>query len=297
MLVSSLVCLLFGGYNALSGSIHTDAATNLVEIVKTQYETTLSCYDNCNQKATDAMERLGETKEEILVNFELFSDIIEKIQGRPDFKQYTKGDIHLPEFDVVELRDFSSRYANMLSALGGIGAGAAIFAATGGSAGMLLGSAISSINLVGAIALAGGIIKNIQGSAALKDAKELHTQMRSVTDNINLICEFLNKLKAVSLKYNYSLIKINKIYQAHIKALNSFIDEKYNDWSDLTDKEKLITANSVLLTRLLLSMYKVELVLKTDNETQLNIVNQGEIESEIGKANVVLRENRLTAAI
>ena len=37
-----------------------------------------------------------------LNSFERFSNIIEKIQGRPDFKAYSKDGVHLPEYEVEE---------------------------------------------------------------------------------------------------------------------------------------------------------------------------------------------------
>lgn len=52
-------------------------------------------------------------KLEILQKFETFSDTIERIQKRPEFKGYKSDNIDLSQFDMEELRRVSSKASTL----------------------------------------------------------------------------------------------------------------------------------------------------------------------------------------
>lgn len=132
------------------------------------------------------MDKLGQFELEIVQGFEEFSNAIEKIQNRPQFKEYQKDGVSLPKYDKEELEKVSVGAGVLLGGLGGAAAGTAGgFAAAGvtTSAVMALGTAstgaaISSLSGAAATnatlaALGGGAI----GSTATAGGMALGTQI------------------------------------------------------------------------------------------------------------------------
>ena len=78
------------------------------------------------------MDTVGKKKLEILASFDKFSDLIEKIQGRPEFKSYRKDDIDLPSYEAEEIKKISLGAGLLLGGVGDAAAGTAGgFAAAG----------------------------------------------------------------------------------------------------------------------------------------------------------------------
>ena len=95
---------------------------------------------------------------EILSSFEKFSDMIEKIQNRPDFKECQIGDVSLPQYNAEELKQVSIGAGVLLGGLGGAAVGTAGgFAAAGATTAAVMalgtastGTAIASLTGVAA---------------------------------------------------------------------------------------------------------------------------------------------------
>lgn len=84
---------------------------------------------------------------------------------------------------------------------------------------------------------------------------------------------------------------VNSIYQKHLDELKRIVDIcGHKDWSIFTIEEKKVTENTVLLVGLLYNMCKIELVLKTENESEINIINADAIHKSIEDANRVLTD-------
>lgn len=99
---------------------------------------------NWNEATSRAMDELGTLELEILKSFDEFSDTIERIQNRPQFKEYTKDGVKLPAYGKETLKKVSVGAGVLLGGLGGAAVGAAGgFAAAGAttSAIMALGTA------------------------------------------------------------------------------------------------------------------------------------------------------------
>ena len=103
----------------------------------TNYEIRLSV-------ATQAMDTLGETEMQVLADFGEFSDVIEKIENRPEFGEIIKDDFNLPDFSINEIKSISVGAIAVVGGMGGVAAGTfGGFAAAGAttSAVMALGTA------------------------------------------------------------------------------------------------------------------------------------------------------------
>lgn len=113
-------------------------------------------------ETVDVMDELGKQELEILKSFDKFSDIIGKIQGRPDFKSYSKDSVNLPKYDAVKLNKVSVGAGALLSGLGGAVAGTA-----GGYA--AAGATYSAVMALGT-ASTGTAISSLSGAAATNAA-------------------------------------------------------------------------------------------------------------------------------
>jgi len=179
----------------------------------------------------------------------------------------------------------------IIASLSGVAATNATLAALGGGAiaagggGMALGTTILGAATLGVGLLVGGIIFNVTGSALSNKADEAWTQMKRAEKEINVICSYMEDLSGTCRKYRNSLVSVNKIYQNHLEKLQRIVDgDKKTDWNAFTSSEKTIAENTALLVGLLYNMCKVQLVLKSDNKTELNTINSEAVNKSITDA-------------
>lgn len=190
------------------------------------------------------------------------------------------------------------------AALAAIGGGS--LAAGGG--GMALGSAILGGATLGVGLLVGGIIFNITGSKLSEKADEAYWEMRRAEDKINSICDYCIELSDAANKYFETLEKVDSIFKKHMQKLIQCIESHRNkflrifnkhckvDWNKFSGEEKLLTENTALLVNLLYSMCKVQLVLKSESEDEINKVNTEEIEKQISDTETALEDRGLAVA-
>ena len=95
-------------------------------------------------------------------------------------------------------------------------------------------------------------------------------------------------MRLTSNNYYETLSKVNGIYERHLNGLKSIVTIGHTDWNTFTPEEKKLTGNTVLLVGLLYNMCKVELVLKSENENDINTINKAAVETSINNANAVL---------
>ena len=133
-----------------------------------------------NSVTSAAMDELGNLELETCAQFQDFSDVLEMIQGRPEFKEYNKDGVNIPKYDPEELKKVSVGASVIIGGLTGSALGTAGgFAAAGvtTSAVMALGTAstgtaIASLSGVAATnatlaALGGGAVAAGGGGVAL----------------------------------------------------------------------------------------------------------------------------------
>lgn len=160
-----------------------------------------------------------------------------------------------------------------------------------GGGGMAAGSAALGAATLGVGLLVGGIIFSFTGRKLSDKADEAWTQMKKAEGKINTICNYLIDLRSTSNRYFETLSKVNDIYQRHLSGLKSIVTILgHTDWNTFTPEEKKLTGNTVLLVGLLYNMCKVELVLKSENENDINTINKAAIETSINNANAVLAD-------
>lgn len=167
----------------IRGGMKMKDANDTMKSAQEKQKKAVARFEDYNQKATSAMDKLGERELGILVSFEHFSDLIERIQGRPEFKKYSRNGIDLPEYKAEELKKVSAGAGVLLGGISGAVAGTAGgFAAAGATTSAVMalgvastGTAISSLSGVAATnatlaALGGGALSAGGGGMALGSA-------------------------------------------------------------------------------------------------------------------------------
>lgn len=319
--------------SGIHGGVKMKEANDTMNAAKRKQENAVHKFEKRNTETTDLMDSLGKQELEILNSFEQFSNLIEKIQGRPDFKAYDKEGINLPEYEAEELKKVSAGAGVLLGGIGGAAAGTAGgFAAAGvttsavmalgtastgtaistlsgvaatnatlaalgggslaaGGGGMALGSMVLGGATLGVGLLVGGVIFNITGSKLSDKADEAYSQAKRTENEVNKIVGYFDELSKAATGFKTSLTGVEEQYRKRLATLDHVINfEEKVEWSDFTNKEKMLTENTVLLVGLLYKMCKIKLVLKPEKENELNKVNKNEIDKAIADADKVMAE-------
>lgn len=319
--------------SGIHGGVKMKEANDTMNAAKRKQENAVHKFEKRNTETTDLMDSLGKQELEILNSFEQFSNLIEKIQGRPDFKAYDKEGINLPEYEAEELKKVSAGAGVLLGGIGGAAAGTAGgFAAAGvttsavmalgtastgtaistlsgvaatnatlaalgggslaaGGGGMALGSMVLGGATLGVGLLVGGVIFNVTGSKLSDKADEAYSQAKRTENEVNKIVGYFDELSKAATGFKTSLAGVEEQYRKRLATLDHVINfEEKVEWSDFTNKEKMLTENTVLLVGLLYKMCKIQLVLKPEKENELNKVNKNEIDKAIADADKVMAE-------
>lgn len=130
--------------SGIHGAVKAKEANDTMQSAKYRHEKNVEKFEKRNNQTAETMDNLGKLELEILKSFEEFSDVIEKIQNRPEFKAYSKDGIELPKYDKESLKEVSVGAGVLLGGISGAAVGTAGgFAAAGATtaAVMALGTA------------------------------------------------------------------------------------------------------------------------------------------------------------
>lgn len=178
--VGAAVAGLVGVGSGVRGAAKMKEANDTMSEAKERHDQNMAAFEQINTDTTKKMDELGNLELQILKGFDTFSDTIEKIQNRPQFKEYNKEGITLPTYDKEVLKSVSVGAGVLLGGLGGATLGTAGgFAAAGATTSAVMalgtastGTAIASLSGVAATnatlaALGGGAIAAGGGGIAL----------------------------------------------------------------------------------------------------------------------------------
>ncbi len=144
--------------NGVSGAKKMKNAKDDMESIQNRHERNNKKFESKNKSTNKVMDSLGELELNILNGFKDFSDVIEKIQNRPEFKEIDIDGVTIPKYDEEELKNVSVGAGVLLGGLGGAAAGTA-----GGFA--AAGAATSAVMALGT-ASTGTAIASLSGAAA-----------------------------------------------------------------------------------------------------------------------------------
>lgn len=142
------------------GSVKFLKSKKTLEKINEEHEANLKQCENASKLGNVAMDNLAKMELDILKSFEHFSDLIEKIQGRPEFSEYKNINIGLPKYDPIEMKEISVGANILIGTMGG---------ATVGVIGGLAASGVttSAVTAFG-VASTGTAIKTLSGAALNK---------------------------------------------------------------------------------------------------------------------------------
>ncbi len=295
--------------SGIHGAAKMKDANDTMQSAKYMHEQNIQKFEEQNKITTESMDALGTKELEILKSFKTFSDAFEKLQNKPKFKKLNINGVKLPVYSPEQLKKVSVEAGAALGGLGGAAAAStaagvvggavsnATLAALGGGSlaagggGMALGSAVLGASTLGIGLLVGGVIFNITGSKLSDKADEAWSQMEKAQEKIEKICEYLQNLKSISEEYLEALTRVEKIYNRHLRKLQDIVNvQRKTDWNILTQNEQMTVENTVLLVSLLYNMCKVQLVLKSDNEDEMNEINTEEVHKSMRNADVCIEQ-------
>ena len=166
--------------SSIRGGKKMKNASQTMKLAREKQENAVNTFNWKNERTVQLMDEIGRRELHILSTFDDFSDIIEKIQGRPQFKEYKRDGIDLPQYEAEELKRVSAGAGVLLGGMGAAAAGTAGgFAAAGATTSAVValgtastGTAISSLTGVAATnatlaALGGGSLAAHGGGVAL----------------------------------------------------------------------------------------------------------------------------------
>lgn len=177
---AAAVAAVGGVGSGIHGAAKMKEANDTMKSADSRHKRNIARFDEISESTNRVMDKLGALELEILHSFDEFSNTIEKIQNRPQFKEYIKDGVKLPKYDKEALKNVSVGAGVLLGGLGGAAVGTAGgFAAAGATTSAVMalgtastGTAIASLSGAAATnatlaALGGGAIAAGGGGMAL----------------------------------------------------------------------------------------------------------------------------------
>lgn len=100
------------------GAVKMKKANDKVKEAKKKYDDALESLESENRKTSEIMDVIGNTELRILKSFEIFTDIFEKIQNKPEFKSFSEGRFNLPDYNPEQLKKVGVGAGVLLGGLG-----------------------------------------------------------------------------------------------------------------------------------------------------------------------------------
>lgn len=144
--------------SGIHGAVKMKEANDTMKSADSRHKRNIARFEEASEATNKVMDKLGALELEILHSFDEFSDTIEKIQNRPQFKEYTKNGVKLPKYDKEALKNVSVGAGVLLGGLGG--------AAVGTAGGFAAAGATTSAVMALGTASTGTAIASLSGAAA-----------------------------------------------------------------------------------------------------------------------------------
>ncbi|MGN0688653.1 MAG: hypothetical protein ACI4KA_11190 [Oscillospiraceae bacterium] len=145
---------------SIYGGVKTKKAYDVMKITSEQHKANVAKFEEDNKKASKIMDKLGTQELEILKSFERFSDMLERIQNRPQFKEININGVVLPAYNPQELKKVSVGAGVLLGGLSG--------AALGTAGGIAAAGATTAVVMAFGTSSTGTAIATLSGVAATK---------------------------------------------------------------------------------------------------------------------------------
>lgn len=144
--------------SGIHGGMKMKEANDTMKLAKEIQERAINDFERKNKETNTLMDEVGKKELKVLASFKEFSELMEKIQNKPEFKEYSIDGVKLPAYEEEKLKDVSVGAAVLLGGLGG--------AATGTAGGFAAAGATTSAIMALGTASTGTAISTLSGAAA-----------------------------------------------------------------------------------------------------------------------------------
>jgi len=264
------------GKSAVQMNSLSKTAMNTVRIKKNA----IKDLEEQKERTQRTIETFDALKCDIYEQFGVFADLLEQIQGRPEFKNINRNSIILPEINICEMQKMADMASIVTAGLmEGISSAVFMTAAT------TLNVATGGIGVIFTSALFDKQYKEYSAKIQ-KDYEDAEEIEEKVEDAIL----FLEEIEECLTDYSQSIIKVKEAFDIRIDILSNIVeDEKKTSWGVFTEDEKLITENLILLTGLLYKMCKLKLTQKLKYE-EYEIINYDKIKQVVSESEQFMDE-------
>lgn len=295
ILAGAAIAAGIGGVGAgINGGVKMKEAKDTMEHAKSMMERAQESVEENNKKTLKTMDKIGKRELEVLSSFKDFSDLIEKIQGRPEFKNYSQGKYDIPEYNPEDLKNVSVGAGVLLGGLGGAAVGTAGgFAAAGAttSAVMALGTAVLGGATLGVGLLVGGIIFNFTGSKMSDKADDAYRQAKKAQEDAERIINYLNELNDTAKDFYEALNGTAVVYEDLLMALDRLINRQHKvKWVEYSNSEKMLVQNSALIVGVLYKVCQTKIVKENKNKDDFNEINKLDVRMAIKDCQSVVED-------
>lgn len=155
---------------SIQGAVKMKGARDIAKSAEDRHRKNTSRLEICNSRTARTMDALGTQELDILASFQQFSGLLEKIQNKPDFQEFSSESVELPHFDKEKISKVSVGAGILMGGIGGAALGTAGgFAAAGATtaAVMALGTASTgtAIASLSGVALTNATLAALGGGA------------------------------------------------------------------------------------------------------------------------------------
>lgn len=148
-----------GGVGAgIHGGVKMKQANDTIKLAKGIMDDAQLSVEKHNKKTLETMDAIGKKELDILASFKKFSDVMEKIQGRPEFTNFKDNKFNLPKYSPEELTKVSIGAGVLIGGMGG--------AAVGVAGGIASSGATTAAVMALGTASTGTAISTLSGAAA-----------------------------------------------------------------------------------------------------------------------------------
>lgn len=155
---AAAVAGVLGAGNTIHGVVKIKQANDAMGNAKARHTKAVNEFQYFSKITSTQMDVLGKKELEILNSFKRFSDAFEKIQNRPEFKEYKKENVQILVYDAEVLKEVSIGAGVLLGGIGG--------AALGTAGGFAAAGATTSAVMALGTASTGTAIASLSGAAA-----------------------------------------------------------------------------------------------------------------------------------
>lgn len=166
--------------SGIRGGMKMKEANETMQLADSRHKRNIDRFEKQSKKTSGQMDKVGKEELKILNSFEAFTHVFEKIHNKPQFKQFDKAGVVLPQYNAEELKKVSVGAGLLLGGIGGAAVGTAGgFAAAGATTAAVMalgtastGTAIASLSGAAATnaalaALGGGAIGSAAGAGGM----------------------------------------------------------------------------------------------------------------------------------